>query len=103
MSSDITATLWRGGNQVTPKGLPFQLDTMSNAEAAYYGGAAPYFRYWAFCTQAGSLAFEQGDLLQDTSVIDPATGARKRYRVINDPERFLDRHWELAVDRMVGK
>jgi hypothetical protein len=100
MSSDIYIKVMRAGIEVYPK-VYLQKDNMSNQESAYYGGAAPYFRYWGFSLV--NLDIRQSDLCIDLSNIDPKTNALTQYRVINDPEQFPDNHMELALDRMVGK
>lgn len=101
MSTDIYVTVKRGGSAVTTiPAFHIQLDNMSQAEAAYYGGAAPYQRYAAYATVIYDL--RQEDLLVDTKNIDPKTNVLKQYRVINDPESFPDTHMEMVVDRVRG-
>ena len=100
MSRDIYVKVQRAGVQVYPK-VYLQLDNMSNQEAAYYQGAAPYFRYWGFSLT--NLDIRLSDLCIDLNNVDPKTNALTQYRVINDPEPFPDNHMEIALDRMVGK
>ena len=99
MSKDIFVSSKRAGSTVISS-LYLQLDNMSQVEAAYYGGAAPYFRYAAYALQ--NYDVRQGDLLVDLNNIDPKTSAHTQYRVINDPEPFPDEHLELVVDRVRG-
>jgi hypothetical protein len=99
MSRDIYVKVQRAGVQVYPK-VYLQLDNMSNQEATYYGGIAPYMRYWGF--PLSNLDIRQGDLCTDLFNIDPRTNALTQYRVINDPEPFPDNHMEIALDKMRG-
>ncbi len=106
MSSDIRVNITRAGIQVNANPLKVQLDLMSQTEARAYGGAeageGPYFRYW--CDLQSLLPLVQGDLLTDTTNIDPKTDTYKKYRIIGDPEPFpLDYHTEFVVDRVIGK
>lgn len=101
MSSDIFVTVNRAKAPVAGiPAIPVQIDTMSQQEAAYYGGAAPYFRYNIFTHALYDIRYE--DLLIDTVNIDPKTSTFKQYRVINDPESFFDQHMEIVADRIVG-
>jgi hypothetical protein len=99
MSTDIYVKVMRAGAQTYPK-VYLQRDNMSNQEAAYYQGTSPYFRYWGFSLI--NLDIRQGDLCIDLSNIDPKTNALTQYRVINDPEQFVDNHMEIALDKMRG-
>ena len=99
MSKDIFVSAKRAGSVVIAS-LYLQLDNMSQVEAAYYGGAAPYFRYSGYALQNYSIL--QGDLLTDLNNIDPKTSAHTLYRVINDPEPFGDEHLEIVVDKIRG-
>jgi len=99
MSRDIFVSVARAGTTTIPS-LYLQLDTMSQQEAAYYGGAAPYFRYAAYALN--NYDIRQGDLLSDLNTIDPKTNAHTQYRVINDPEPFPDEHLELVLDKTRG-
>ena len=78
-----------------------QVDVMSQTEAAYYGGAAPYFRYMLHVDGVYDLQYR--DLLLDPSTTDPETGASEQYRVINDPVPYsFGDHMKVVADRMVG-
>lgn len=101
MSRDIFVKAMRGGVQVSGAGNVYlQLDNMSQQEAAYYGGAAPYQRFMAYSLAPYDL--RQSDLLVDLNNIDPKTNASTQYRVINIPEAFPDAHMELVCDLMRG-
>ena len=101
MSNDAYVTVKRGGSPVTSiPAFSVQIDNMSQAEAAYYGGAAPYQRYAIYLLAVYDL--RQEDLLIDTKNIDPKTGTFKQYRIINDPEPFPDLHMEIVADRYRG-
>lgn len=101
MSTDAYVTVKRGGVAInTLPAFPVQIDNMSQQEAAYYGGAAPYQRYSIYSTVVYDI--RQEDLLVDTLNINPKTGALKQYRVINDPEAFPDLHMEFIVDLVRG-
>jgi len=79
-----------------------QIENMSQQEAAYYGGAAPYLRYWIFPQAIYDIQFQ--DQLTDPFNADPKTASGYReYNVINDPEPFPDFHMELVADRVRGK
>lgn len=105
MSKDISVQWFRGGftasHLQSPDIIAMQLDNMNISEAAYYGGAQPYFRYSGYINTT-LYPFQYQDGLQDVANIDPRTGVLTRYRVISDPEPFPDNHYELALDRMVG-
>lgn len=105
MSRDIQVQWYRGGftsNHLQSQDvIPVQVDNMSMQEAAYYGGTAPYFRYYAFVNTL-QYAFLYQDGLQDVATIDPKTNVLTRYRIINDAEFFNDSHVELVLDRMIG-
>jgi hypothetical protein len=101
MSKDIFAQWFRAGVQQTPKAIQVRLDNMSMQEAAYYGGAQPYFRYYGI-VRTTVYAFLYQDLLIDIKNIDPKTNALTRYRIINIPEPFPDNHYELVLDQAVG-
>jgi hypothetical protein len=104
MSIDIKANVTRAGTPVPPGVIAVQLDLMNQQDARAYGGASsgegPFFRYNGYTLDSITLA--QGDLLTDTVNVDPLTGVKKRYRVIGDPEFFIDNHWEIVVDRVIG-
>lgn len=79
-----------------------QIENMSQQEAAYYGGAGPYLRYWIY--PQGIYDIEQGDQFIDPFNADTkTTSGYREYRVINDPEPFPDSHMELVADRVRGK
>lgn len=99
MSRDIFVSAKRAGATVITS-LYLQLDNMSQQEAAYYGGAAPYFRYSGYALQ--NYDVRQGDLLTDLNNIDPKTSAHTQYRVVNDPEPFPYEHLELVLDKVRG-
>lgn len=99
MSRDIFVSVARAGTTVISS-VYLQIDNMSPIEAAYYGGAAPYFRYEAYAL--ANYDIRQGDLLVDLNNIDPKTSAHTQYRVVNDPEQFPDEHTELIIDRVRG-
>lgn len=95
-------TVKRAGSLVTSiPAFPAQVDLMSQSEAAYYGGAAPFQRFSIHTT--GTYDIRQEDLLIDLQHIDPKTNQPKQYRVINDPgtEQFLS-HNEIVADRYRG-
>ena len=101
MSNDAYVTVKRGGSPVaTIPPFYVQIDNMGQAEAAYYGGAAPYQRYSIYATAIYDL--RQEDLLVDIKNTDPKTNALKQYRIINDPEPFPDMHMEMVADRVRG-
>lgn len=100
--NNSSMTVKRAGSLVTSiPAFSAQVDLMSQTEASYYSGAAPYMRYRVYTV--GVYDIRQEDLLVDSEHIDPKTGTNKQYRVINDPdtELFLD-HMELVVDRYRG-
>ncbi len=101
MSKDIHVYWYRSNTQQSPDAIPVQVDNMSMQEAAYYGGVAPYFRYYSYVLST-AYAFQYQDLLIDTTNTDPKTEQLTRYRVINDPEPFPDGHYELVLDKVVG-
>jgi hypothetical protein len=101
VSKDIRVTWSRAGVPLSPDLIPMQLDNMSVAEAAYYSGTQPYFRYNGYVNTT-QYPFLFQDLLTDAFNIDPKTQQLTKYRVINDPEFFVDNHVELALDRVVG-
>ena len=101
MSTDAYVTVKRGGTAVASiPAFSVQIDNMSQQEASYYGGDAPYMRYAIYARMLYDV--RQEDLLVDTVNIDPKTGAKKQYRVINDPEAFPDLHMEIVADRVRG-
>ena len=107
MGVHTTMTMARAGNVLISNPFATQIDTMSQEEAAYYGGAAPYMRYHIYVKAPNIFVqgdFQQGDLLIDTNTndLDPKTELNKRYRIINDPEFFFDGHWEIVGDRVRG-
>jgi len=99
MSSDIVVKVLRAGTVIYPN-VSMQKDNMSQQEAAYYGGAAPYQRYAMY--PLANLTILQQDLLVDLHNADPKTDTFAQYRVINDPEPFPDNHMELVVDKVRG-
>lgn len=106
MSIDIQANVTRAGSPVTPSPITVQADLLSQQEARAYGGASagesPFFRYACYTEDGITLA--QGDLLTDTTTIDPDTSSLRKYRIIGDPEPFPDDgHTEFVVDRIPGK
>lgn len=101
MSKDIFVKAQRAGVQIAgATNVYIQLDNMSQQEAAYYGGAAPYQRFMAYTLAVYDL--RQSDLLVDLSNIDPKTSTNTKYRIINIPEFFPDMHGELVVDLYRG-
>lgn len=101
MSKDIHVTWSRAGTQLSPDLIPMQLDNMSAQVASYYGGAAPYFRFNGY-VNTSQYPFLYQDLLTDAFNTDPKTQQLTRYRIINDPELFVDNHYELVLDRVLG-
>lgn len=101
MSKDIRVTWFRAGVQQSQSAIVVRLDNMSMAEAAYYGGAVPYFRFYGI-VRTVVYAFLYQDLLIDIKNIDPKTSTLTRYRIINIPEPFPDNHYELVLDQAVG-
>lgn len=99
MSQDIVVQVKRAGLLIYAK-VAMQLDDMSQAEASYYGGVAPYQRYNGYIL--ANLDIRQGDLLIDLKNIDPRTAGPIQYRVIESPENFPDQHTELTVDLVRG-
>ncbi len=95
-------TVERGGSPVSSiPSFAAQVDLMSQQEAAYYGGAAPYQRYMIYTV--GTYDIRQGDALIDALHIDPKRNALKQYRVINDPATELfQRHNEIVADLYRG-
>lgn len=106
MGVHTTVTISRGTSQVVVSpNPPVQIDTMSQEEASYYGGAAPYFRYAIYMQPNTPLVpydIRFRDLLTDTLNTDPTTGLPMTYRVINFPESFSDGHLEIVADHKVG-
>jgi len=101
MSKDIFVNVHRNGSQISGlTNIYCQLDTMQQQEAAYYGGAAPFFRYNVYIL--ANLDIRQSDALIDQNNIDPRTGTNAYYRVISDPEPFPDQHMEIIVERVRG-
>ncbi len=101
MSKDITITWYRAGVQQSQKAIAVRLDNMSMTEAAYYGGVAPYFRFYGI-VRTTIYAFLYQDLLIDIKNVDPKTNALTRYRILNIPEPFPNNHYELVLDQAVG-
>ena len=101
MLSDYTLTVARAGLQMFTN-VPAQIDHLSQNEAAYYGGAAPYLRYKVFFTTLPFNSVQQGDLLIDQVNIDPFTQTNTHYRVINDPKFLPDGHAEMITDKVRG-
>src|SRR5258708_2876809 len=105
MSIYIFANVTRATLPVSTVAIEVQLDLMTQQQAAAYGGAqsgeGPYFRYWGETWDY--ITFLQGDLLTDTSNIDPLTNALKKYRIIGDPDPYPDGHTEIVVDRVIGR
>lgn len=99
MSSDITVKVLRAGVQVYAS-VYLQLDNMQNPEATYYGGVAPYSRYWGYSLQ--TLDVRQADALVDLVNIDPKTGVAVQYRAVTDMENFPDNHGEVVLDKVRG-
>jgi hypothetical protein len=105
MSEDIKAKLYRAGAQVYPNSFLCQLDKMSPQEAGGYQGAEPHFTYEVFTTQLpikDPQLVRQGDLLIDQVVIDSVTNTNRQFRIVSDPEPFLDGHWEMVAYRYRG-
>lgn len=100
MSEIITCKAVRNGTQVYDS-IRFQKDNISIQEASYYGGVAPYMRYYFY--PLGKYTLYQSDSLIDVNNIDHITGTNTQYRIINDPEGFPDRHMEIVVDKVRGK
>jgi hypothetical protein len=104
MSIYITTNVTRASEPVGTKPIAVQLDLMNIQDAHAYGGASggegPYFRYNGFTW--GGLVLLQGDKLTDTVNQDPTTGTYTAYRIIGDPERFPDSHYEFVCDRVIG-
>jgi hypothetical protein len=100
----IFANVARAGTTISTTPIEVQLDLMTQQQAAAYGGAqsgeGPYFRYWGATWDY--ITLQQGDLLTDTTQIDPLTGTYNRYRVIGQPEPYPDTHCELVCDRVIG-
>lgn len=104
MSDDIIVNASRNTNQLSnAQSLALQLDNMSQQEAAYYGGAGPYQRFYGYFTFLSTqVQLRQNDLLVDLYNQDPNTNYHKQYRIINIPERFPDNHVELVLDLIRG-
>jgi hypothetical protein len=81
--------------------IPLQLDLMSQQEASFYGGAAPYFRYHGAIQNTTGLDMRPKDLLTNPDAIDPDTSAPPMYRIVTS-QYFPDVHWELVLDRARG-
>jgi hypothetical protein len=101
MYPNVTMRVTRAGVQ-TYASLAMQLETMSQQQAAYWGGAEPYFRFLGILD--GLFDIRPRDLGTDLANTDPETGANKQYRVINTPDDdlFVDGHMELVLDRVRG-
>lgn len=99
MSQDITVKVLRGGVQVYAA-VYLQLDNMQSQESSYYGGVAPYSRYWGYTLQ--TLDIRQSDALVDLVNTDPKTGRAVQYRAVTDLENFPDNHGELVLDKVRG-
>lgn len=95
MSRDIYVQVQRAGVQKYAS-IYAQLDNLSQQEASYFGGAAPYERFDFYTL--GNYDIRQFDLLINLNDIDPLTTAYFQYRVISIPEPFPDNHIELIVD-----
>jgi hypothetical protein len=107
MGVHTTMTMNRGSVPTITTPFAVMVVTLSQQEAAYYGGAAPYFRYQIIVKAPNTFKFgdfEQGDLLIDTDMndLDPKTRTNKHYRVISDPKFYFDTHIECIADRMRG-
>lgn len=106
MARDIRVQWYRGGSDVahlqSPDIIPMQLDLMSEAEAAYYGGSQPYFRYHGF-VNTRQYNFLYRDLLIDVDNADPLTNGNAQYRIINHPkDSTLSGYRRFALDKVVG-
>ncbi|SRR6266568_1854659 len=82
-------------------GIPLQIELMSQQEASFYGGAAPYFRYHGMVQNVTGLDIRPKDLLTDPATIDPDTSAAPMYRVVTS-QYYPDVHWELVLDKARG-
>ena len=104
MSQDIQVNVTRTTNGVTStitSDLSVQLDAMNPMEASYYNGAVPYFTYNCYLL-TNELDIRFGDLMTDTTRVDPITATNYRYRVISYPEPFPDGHTELVAEQVRG-
>jgi hypothetical protein len=99
MSKDIYVDVKRAGTTIYSN-VYMQLDTMSQQEAAYYGGTEPYERFNAYALSLYDI--RQTDLLVDRNNTDPKTSTNYQYRIINIPEFFLDQHGEIVCDLIRG-
>ncbi len=102
MSQDINVQVKRNGVQIYPR-IAMQLDTLSQMEAAQWGGAAPYFRFNGYIL--GNYSILQQDLLIDLVNTDPTTNKNKQYRVLNNPvdDSFVDFHQELVLGVLLSE
>ncbi len=79
-----------------------QLDDLSDAEAAAYGGNEPYFRYKGFVNTL-TYAFLYRDLLINPNELDAITQLPTRYRIIAEPRvRTLSNYVRMILEKVVG-
>jgi hypothetical protein len=99
---DTTMTLKR--SKITQRtGIPVQIQEMAWKEAADMGGAAPYDSFWIRTTGGGFLEIRRGDLLIDeSSEIDPLTGAAIQYRVFGRPRNYYESFTQIPAERLLG-
>lgn len=109
ISEDVTAKVVRlnaNGTQSTiVASALFQLDKREAPEQGGYEGAEAHFTYDAYTTQipiSDPQLIRQNDLMVDLVLNDPNTGIPRQWHVKNDPEMFLDGHWELLVTKPRG-
>ena len=101
MATDIKVKVLRSGVQIYPK-VAMRIDNMSDVEASYYGGSAPYMRNR--CYTLAIYDIHQEDQCIDLVNTDSKTKSGYReYRVINIPEVFLNGSLEIVADRVRGK
>ncbi len=106
MSRDVTVQWYRGGSDNTHRQsndlIPMQLDDLSDAEAAEYGGSVPFFRFKGF-VNTRIYAFQYRDLLINPNETDAITGNPVRYRIIAEPRvRTLSNYVRMILEKVVG-
>ena len=99
-SEDIYFDIKKPDGTLVYSNVYMQLDNMTDQEAAYYGGVAPYERYMAY--PLSQYIIGQSYSLIDRNNIDPKTNKNYIYRVINIPRPFPDNHEEIVCDLVRG-
>jgi hypothetical protein len=106
MSRDITVQWYRGGtdsgHQMSLDLIPMQIDDLSDAEAALYGGEEPYFLYKGFVNTL-TYAFRFKDTLINPNETDSITNEPTQYTIIAEPRfRTMSNYVRMTLQKVVG-